>query len=290
LLVKAQQADVVILQRRLPIPWQLHALRRAAKHLIFDFDDAIFGRDSYASRGVVSARRERRFAAVCRAADVVVAGNAYLAEHTARWLRSDKVRVIPTCVNPELYRLARHERKAGDAQLVWVGSSSTLKGLEAVRPMLEGLGRNVPDLTLKLVCDRFLHLDHVPVMAVPWTEAGEAAELADADIGICHMPDDDWSRGKCGLKVLQYMAAGLPVVANRVGVHREIVLHGETGFLADTDKEWQEAVRLLANNAELRRRLGAAGRLRVEAEYSTARGAALWRDMLDGLPAGRAAA
>jgi glycosyltransferase involved in cell wall biosynthesis len=290
LLVKIQQADAVIVQRKLPVPWQLHSLRRSAKHLIFDFDDAVFGRDSYATKGIASVRRERRFAAICRAADAVVAGNCFLAEHATRRTSPTIVRVIPTCVNPDLYRIARHVRKDCGVQLVWVGSSSTLQGLEAIRPMLESLGRNVPGLKLKLLCDRFLHLDHLPVIPVRWTEEDEAAELADADIGICHMPDDDWSRGKCGLKVLQYMAAGLPVVANRVGVHTEIVLHGETGFLADTDAEWQEAVRLLASDPELRGRMGAAGRLRLEAEYSTVRGAALWRDMFAGLQAGRAAA
>ena len=68
----------------------------------------------------------------------------------------------------------------------------------------------------------------------PWSRETETAELAEGDIGIAYMPDDSWSLGKCGLKVLQYMAAGLPVVANPVGVHREMIVHGETGFLADT--------------------------------------------------------
>jgi glycosyltransferase involved in cell wall biosynthesis len=100
-----------------------------------------------------------------------------------------------------------------------------------------------------------------------WSAAREAAELADADVGISWLPDHPWSQGKCGLKVLQYMAAGLPVVANSVGVHREMVVHRQTGFLVDTPQEWAEAVRILANDADLRRAMGEEGRKRVELHY-----------------------
>jgi glycosyltransferase involved in cell wall biosynthesis len=193
-------------------------------------------------------------------------------------------------VDPDDYPLARHERKGAGVQLVWVGSSSTLQGLESIRPLLEGLGRRVTGLRLKMICDRFLHLEHLQVNPVQWTESGERRELASADIGISWMPDDDWSRGKCGLKVLQYMAAGLPVVANRVGVHAELVRHGVTGFLADSADEWHEAVARLAGDPELRRRMGAAGRRRLKADYSVTRGAALWHEVFDHLKAGRAAA
>src|SRR5207253_3934259 len=117
---------------------------------------------------------------------------------------------------------------------------------------------------LKLICDRFLSLRHLPVVRCRWSQAGETAALADADIGISWVPDDLWSRGKCGLKVLQYMAAGLPVVANPVGVQAELVRHGENGFLARTPDEWAEAVGRLAHDPELRRRMGQAGRRLVE--------------------------
>jgi glycosyltransferase involved in cell wall biosynthesis len=145
---------------------------------------------------------------------------------------------------------------------------------------LEGLGRRVPGLRLKLVCDRFLKLDGLPVVAVPWAADGEAAALATADVGVSWIPDDDWSRGKCGLKVLQYMAAGLPVVCNPVGVHPEMVQSGTTGYLAATPGEWLAAVATLAAEPWLRRRMGAAGRRRLEADYSVAAGAARWLDLL----------
>ncbi|MGH7221957.1 MAG: glycosyltransferase, partial [Gemmataceae bacterium] len=106
-------------------------------------------------------------------------------------------------------------------------------------------------------------------------------EIARADIGISWIPDDSWSRGKCGLKVLQYLAAGLPVIANPVGVQVEMVKHGETGFLAQTPAEWIEAVRRLAQDPELRIRMGRAGRRLVETRYSVAVGAASWVRLLD---------
>jgi glycosyltransferase involved in cell wall biosynthesis len=200
------------------------------------------------------------------------------------------VDVIPTCVDPRLYPLARHVRDKGDAQLVWVGSSSTLRGLEAIEPLLEELGRRIPGLQLKLVCDRFLPLAHLPVVPCRWSEEGEAEALAAADVGISWLPDDLWSRGKCGLKVLQYMAAGLPVVANPVGVQCEMVRHGETGFLAQTPGEWVEAVGRLAHDPDLRRRMGSAGRRRMESDYDVESGAARWLAVFDRLsrPATRA--
>lgn len=285
-----RHADVVVLQRKLPPAWQRWLLRRAARRLVFDFDDAVFLRDSYSPKGLHSPARRRRFAALVRAADAVAAGNAFLAEQAARQTGAGKVHVIPTCVNPAAYPLAEHTRAGAGVELVWVGSASTLRGLEAVRPLLEGLGRAQPGLRLKLVCDRFLELRHLPVIRCPWTETGEAAEIAAADVGISWVPDDLWSRGKCGLKVLQYMAAGLPVVANPVGVQAELVRHGETGLLARTPVEWAEAVARLAGDPGLRRRLGRAGRRRVEEGYSVAAGAARWVGLLGRLGEGRRAA
>jgi glycosyltransferase involved in cell wall biosynthesis len=290
----------VIVQRRLLAGWQRTLLRRAARRLLFDFDDAVFLRDSFASKGLHDRRRLRRFAGMVRCADTVIAGNTFLAEHAARWTNTDRIHVIPTCVDPQRYPpvgaasraapqvrlgspdlLAQPLRRGISAELVWVGSSSTLQGLQAITPLLEEIGRNVPGVSLKLLCDRFLTLRDLPVRPVPWTEASEAEEIAGADIGISWIPDDLWSRGKCGLKVLQYLVAGLPVIANPVGVHVEMVRHGETGFLAQTPAQWIEAVRQLAHDAELRRRMGRAGRRLVETRYSVSVGAARWVQLLD---------
>ena len=113
-----------------------------------------------------------------------------------------------------------------------------------------------------------MHFDPLPVVACPWTEAGEAAEIAAADVGISWIPDDDWSRGKCGLKVLQYMAAGLPVVANPVGVHAEMIRHGETGFLAETTEQWVDGRRPAGARPGTATADGRAGRRLLEEKYT----------------------
>jgi glycosyltransferase involved in cell wall biosynthesis len=282
-----KHTDAVLLQRRLLQRWQLWLLLRAVPRLYFDFDDAVFLRDSYATRGLQSPGRLRRFAATVRAADLVIAGNDFLAAQAAQFTTPARVHVIPTCVDPARYLMAAHSGQGEGVRLVWVGSSSTLQGLEAIRPLLETLGQSIPGLQLKLICDRFLELTHLPVVPCTWSETTEAAEIAAGDIGISWIPDDDWSRGKCGLKILQYMAAGLPVVANPVGVHPEMVRHGETGFLASTPQDWTEAVRTLAHDPALRRRLGEAGRRRVERDYSVAAGASKWAALLKGSVARR---
>jgi len=283
----------VILQRRLLPSWEITVLRRTVNRLFFDFDDAVFLRDSYSPKGLHHAGRLRRFSATVRVCDAVIAGNPFLAEQARRWCSRRYIHVIPTCVDPARYHphSDRRDKPGGSLpssarrplQLVWVGSSSTLKGLEAVLPLLEEIGRQVPNVQLKLICDRFLHLQHMPVVECPWSEAGEAKALAAGDVGISWIPDDLWSRGKCGLKVLQYMAAGLPVVANRVGVHPEMIHQGETGYLANTPRQWIDAIARLAWDAQLRQRMGQQGRQRLEAGYSVAAGAARWVKVLETL-------
>jgi glycosyltransferase involved in cell wall biosynthesis len=281
-LVRAlREADVVILQRKLLPLWQLYLLRSKARRLVFDFDDAVFLRDSYSPKGLHSPRRLHRFMATVETADHTVAGNAFLAEAAGRWNTHGHVQVIPTCIDPTRYPMAEHRSSGREVVLVWVGSSSTLQGLEVARPIMEKVGQRVPGVHLKLVCDRSLEWSGIRVVFCPWSEEGETAAIASGDIGISWLPDDQWSRGKCGLKVLQYMAAGLPVVANPVGVQADLVRPGETGFLAQTPQEWAEAIACLAADPDLRRRLGAAGRRRVESDFAVATGEKAWRYLLD---------
>lgn len=281
--------DLVVLQRRLLSSLHRILLRRNARRLVFDFDDAVFLRDSYAGQPLESTSRRRRFAATLHAADAITAGNEFLAAEAARYAAPERIHEVPTCVDVRRYRLREHRSDSGVTTLVWIGSSSTLQGLERQRELWERIGSQIPNVRLKVIADRFLMLNHLPVVACPWSETTEAAELASADIGIAWLPDDDWSRGKCGLKVLQYFAAGLPVVANRVGLHTTLVRHGETGYLADTPAQWVEAIRRLASDAALRRRLGRNARRLVEQRYSVSRAADVWLRLLAGLASKSAA-
>jgi glycosyltransferase involved in cell wall biosynthesis len=227
-----ESADAVIVQRKLLPRWAVALLRRRVRKLLFDFDDAVWLRDSYSSRGFVDPKRARRFEAIIRASDLVVAGNEYLAAEAARHTSTARVKVIPTCVGPSKYSVLQQSVRKSP-QMVWVGSSSTLRGLAEFADTLSAIGRAIPEIRLKLICDSFLRIPNLAVDACPWKQETEAAEIASADIGISWVPDDPWSRGKCGLKILQYQAAGLPVVANPVGVHREMVRDRVTGFTAD---------------------------------------------------------
>jgi glycosyltransferase involved in cell wall biosynthesis len=263
--------DAAVLQRKLLPVWQLQVLRRASRRLIFDFDDAVLFRDSYDSRGPLSPRRYRRFQATVRAADAVVAGNDFLADCALRaGAQADRVHVIPTCVEPGRYVPSCHEQSSSRLDLVWIGSGSTLQGLERQRPLWETLAGAVSGLRMRVVCDRFPDLGAMPVVKVHWSETSEAAALATGDVGVSWVPDDDWSRGKCGLKILQYQAAGLPVVTNPVGVHTEMVVHGVTGWLATTPEDWIDAVRAIRDDPTLRLRMGRAARESVERNYSVA--------------------
>jgi glycosyltransferase involved in cell wall biosynthesis len=276
-------ADAVILQRKLLPRATTALLRRRVRNLLFDYDDAVWLRDSYSAKGFDDPRRSRRFRSVVRECDLVIAGNAYLAAEARRWTTPDRVTIIPTCVDVAKYPLPGPPASRPHLQLVWVGSSSTLRGLEQFTSTLSAIGQAAPGTRLKLVCDRFLDIPHLPVDRCTWNEATEPAEIAAADVGIGWVPDDPWSRGKCGLKVLQYQAAGLPVIANPVGVQADFVRDGETGFRATTTEEWVSAVRRLAADAELRSRLGAAGRDAVLGLHLPAAGAARWVAALERL-------
>lgn len=277
--------DAVILQRKLLPRWAVALVRRRVRRLLFDFDDAVWLRDSYSAKGFYDPKRAARFRATMRACDQVIAGNPYLAEEARKFVPAERVRVIPTCVDVARYPLASHSN-AGPLRLVWVGSASTLKGLERFAPTLSAIGRALPGARLKLICDRFAEFPGLTVERCVWNEAAEASEIAAADVGIGWVPDDPWSRGKCGLKVLQYQAAGLPVVANAVGVQATFVRDGETGFRATTADEWVNAVRALASDADLRARLGAVGRKQVEERYSVEAGGKLWLEALASIAGG----
>ena len=262
MLRQARQADVVIVLRKtFPAPL-LWLLRRAARRLVFDFDDAIFCN----SDGTPSPTRMKRFAAMLRACDHVFAGNEFLARRAADF--NPAVTRLPTCVDAGRYRDGA-DKPADGCELVWIGSRSTRKYLAEAMPALAAAARRVPGLRLKIVADFDLPGCGVDTLAVAWRADTEARELASAHIGIAPLRDDDWSRGKCALKVLQYMAAGLPVVSSRAGANAEILDDGTCGLLASTPGEWAGHLARLAGDAGLRRQMGEAGRRRVAADYST---------------------
>ena len=270
-LLAGNRADIVILQRKLLLGWQLAILRRNAKCLVYDIDDALFRRDTFTQKKQQSPCRLSRFRGIVRASDAVLAGNDYLTQFASVYTDPSRVHFVPTCVEPTWYPLASHRRTDSWVRLAWIGQQCMLPSLKAMEKHLTAIRRRLPDVSLRVISNALPPITGLRMELRPWSSATETKELADSDIGISWLCDDLWGQGKCGLKVLQYMAAGLPVVANSVGVHRKMIVHGESGFLADTPEEWAEAVFRLAENPSLRQRMGAAARQSVEANYNVRR-------------------
>lgn len=262
---RSRHGQVVLLLRKLLPFWQLAMLRSSCRTLVYDFDDAVYLRDSFHPRGPYSVTRMVRFAATVCLADKVFAGNRHLADEAVRHGARRKVSVVPTCVDANRYPTANHHDEM-PTRLVWIGSASTVQTLERARGVLEAIGEATPNTVLRVVCNKFPRFDNLRIEPLHWSSATEGADLSTADIGFSWIPDDAWSRGKCGLKVLQYMAAGLPVVASPVGVHEEL-LEGEGGYLPRRTSEWVETVQRLSADAKLRNAKGAAGRRRLEERF-----------------------
>ncbi len=257
----ALRADVVVILRKtFSLPY-LHLLRKCSKCFIFDLDDAIFCRDD----GSASPNAMRRFAQIVRLSDQIWAGNDYLADVARSYNKS--VCILPTSLDPQKYR-HNLDKPLDSIDLVWIGSSSTRKYLEQAIPVFERLALDVTSLRLIIVADFDLSLKNLKTVAVPWSKTAEQEALGSAHIGIAPMVDNSWTRGKCGLKVLQYMAAGIPVVTSPVGVNEEIVEHGITGLLAEHPEEWETGIGKLIHDSELRQTMGRLARSRVIKGFS----------------------
>ena len=278
---RAAEFDVVVLQKRLLPVHMVRALRRHAKRLIYDFDDAVLFR-SPGKGGAESATRRRRFRAIISAADVVLAGNSYLSQIAAPFAK--RIIVLPTVIDPEKYDRAASvvTQDSETVTIGWIGSRTTMRYLLSIRDALDQLTSRVGNIRLKIVSNSFMDLQKMPVLKKPWHSEDEAADVAGFDIGIAPSFDDPWSMGKCGFKILQYMACSVPVICTPVGVQSEMVADGENGYWATTFEEWIERLSRLAESPEERRRMGRAGRTLLDERYSLAKWAPRFAALLAG--------
>jgi glycosyltransferase involved in cell wall biosynthesis len=257
--------DILVLAKLKLETGERALVRRAARRIVYDFDDAIYiaKPDRPGDPPDDSPRRIRKFRKMCAMADLVTAGNETLASFALPFSR--RLEVVPTPVDLSRY-VGRSGSRSG-TRLVWIGMPGNLPYLHLLREPLAALRGEFPGMTLRIISERSITDCPVPVEFVRWSPETEAADLSESDIGVMPLNDDGWTRGKGGFKLLQYMAAGLPCVASPVGVNREIVSAGLTGFLPSSPGEWEEALRRLLSDAECRRRFGDAGRRRVEERY-----------------------
>jgi glycosyltransferase involved in cell wall biosynthesis len=286
-IIAARGYDLVLVHREsfpLGPAWVERLLRTINVPYAFDFDDAIYlGDVSDANQRLSRLNGAHRTEGVVRHAALVLAGNDDLAAWARRY--SSEVVVIPTTVDTDIYRPVA--RRSDAAVCVgWTGSMSTIKHLDLLAPVLRDLQREA-GIRIRVIGDPDYEIDGARVDARPWSRATELEDLLPIDIGIMPLPDDEWARGKCGLKALQYMALGIPTVLSPVGVNTQIARQG-AAVLARTPAEWADALRALINDPGLRARTGDAGRLRVEREYSVTAVSPLWeRALRDAAASGR---
>ena len=267
------------------IPWpnlETWAITSAKKHggrALFDIDDAI-----YLTPSILPSRTlQDKIARIVRLCDVTLCGNRDLLS----WVRAagGNPLYIPTVVDTELF-VPRAERPDDTLVIGWIGVASNLAYLKPLEDILNTLHATHPFqfvIVTNSGASSPFPSAKFPVELKAWSSDAEVQMLQTFDIGVMPLPDSEWSRGKCGFKLLQYMSVGLPTVASNVGANREITLERETGFLAATTAEWHEALSILLSNSGLRRTMGAAARKRVEAEYSLHVWYPRWRSAVLGL-------
>ena len=267
--VRARGYDAVLIHRAACIAGPALLERFVAlsgRPVIYDFDDAIFKlHTTDANRRFGWLKFPGKTATICRISDRIVVGNSWLADYAKQF--NHQVTVIPTSIDTDHYRPI--ERTEPNRRLIvgWTGSSTSQTHLEMFAPLLRELTQR-REIELRVISNREPVLPGINYVWLPWSAEDEVTELTHFDIGIMPMPDDEWAKGKCALKALQYMAMGIPTVCSAVGANCDVIQHGENGLLALTSEQWINALQSLIDDADLRSRLGAMGRRTVEEKYS----------------------
>jgi len=272
--MKSAMADIVFVQRKSRVVPYVYAFN---KNIIFDFDDAIQYTPSADQATTNTSFDKQRYSAVVRAlslSKLIIAGNRYLADFADKY--NPQITIIPTAIDLEPYsRYASrvvHVKDQQESEMIlgWIGTSANLRYLETLAPVFPILGKKVnTGLALKVISDaKFDKIGGLRVINQEWSLEDEISELSRIHIGLMPLTDDRWSRGKCGFKILQYMAVGVPVVASSVGMNSDIIVDGQNGFLAGSVHEWIDKLTILLTESSLRDRFRLAGYDTVCNHYS----------------------
>lgn len=257
---QAPSFDCVFLQKKCLNFLDARCLRKYTRKIIYDFDDAVMYSPNRPDTNKTS--HFRLFRRTVRLADMVIAGNSYLAQHAEKF--NNNVRILPTGLDTKAYRLPAKTKDDRKIRLAWIGSKSTLKYLIEIKQALEKVGARFPDVVLRIICDDFFDLENMEVEKCHWSLENQVKDLTTADIGLAPLPDNRFTLGKCGFKILQYQAANLPIVASPVGVNADFIIDGRTGYLASGNNQWFDRITELIENAALRKQMADAGLRHVE--------------------------
>jgi glycosyltransferase involved in cell wall biosynthesis len=208
---------------------------------------------------------------LARSVDAVIAGNSFLANWYSNYC--NKVYIVPTAIDCQRFLIKQNGSKTKNDLFVigWTGTSGNFKYLKLIETPLARFLENHRQARLLIVADRSPTFEFIPksqVMFEPWTAQTESIILNNMDVGIMPLVDDDWTRGKCSFKMLQYMATGIPVVVSKVGMNNEVLAKGLCGFGADNNEEWYQCLELLCSKPHLQVNMGKSGRMIVEDNYS----------------------
>ncbi len=235
------------------------------KKIIYDFDDAIWLPDQNRESTVWRWLKWRsKIASICKWSWKVSVGNEYLADFASEY--NTNVVLIPTVVDAEVHKPISSVKNQKPI-VGWTGSHSTLQYLDMIIPSLQKLEKEM-DFTFRVIANKDPRLPLKNYSFLPWNKKAEIEDLATIDIGVMPLPDDEWAKGKCGFKLIQYLALEIPAVASPVGVNTDIIQHGQTGFLARTTEEWAESLKKLLQNQSIRAEMGKKGRALIEKKYS----------------------
>jgi len=262
--------DIVFIQREAFMTGSTFFERKFKKSkakIIFDFDDAIWHLDiSEANKKFHWLKNPGKTGTIISLSNLVFAGNNYLADFARKF--NENVVIVPTTIDTDEYlKIILADRKS--LVIGWSGSITTIKHFELAIPFLRVLKNKYGEkISFKVIGDETYRNEELGIIGIAWNKKNEIKELSSIDIGIMPLPDDEWSKGKCGLKGLQYMALEIPTVMSPVGVNTEIISDGENGFLASNLNNWVEKISALIESAELRREIGKKARQRVIERYS----------------------
>jgi len=272
LIPRVHHADFIFIHREVtpvgPPIFEWVIAKVFKKKIIYDFDDAIWSTDNVREGKLEKLIRWRsKVRSICKWSYQVSCGNEYLCNFARQY--NSTVVCNPTTIDTSyLHTPQTYKSKKDKVTIGWTGSHSTLKYLKAIESVLAELEQKYPELEILIIANEKPELEIRSLKFLPWRKETEAEDLQKIDIGIMPLPDDEWTKGKCGFKALQYMALKIPSVVSGVGVNTNIVDQGINGFHASTHADWVNFLERLINDVSLRRQMGEAGREKVIKYYS----------------------